>query len=87
MKCSILRIALVFSHVHFSLVISLAKYITENYSVFINNMFVYLCLLATKLKVKIIRLFENKYIRLILLKTSLIVPTKLNYEILNIKAG
>ena len=48
-------------------------------------MFVYLRPLATKLKVT--RLFENKYIRLILLKTSLIVPTKLNYEILNIKAG
>ena len=66
---------------------SLTECITENYSVYINSIFVYLRLLATKIKVIIIRLFENKYIRLILLKTSLIVPTKLNYEILNIKVG
>ena len=66
---------------------SLTECITENYSVYINSIFVYLRLLATKIKVIIIRLFENKYIRLILLKTSLIVLTKLNYEILNIKVG
>ena len=76
-----------FSHVHFPLVMSLTECITENYSVYINSIFVYLRLLATKIKVIIIRLFENKYIRLILLKTSLIVLTKLNYEILNIKVG
>ena len=66
---------------------SLTECITENYSVYINSIFVYLRLLATKIKVIVIRLFENKYIRLILLKTSLIVSTKLNYEILNVKVG
>ena len=50
--------------------------ITENYSVFMNSMFVYLRFLATKLKVINIRLFENKGNRLVILKASLIVPAK-----------
>ena len=53
-------IALVCSHVYFTLAFSVTECITENYSVFVNSMFIYLSLLPTKLKVIIICLFENK---------------------------